>query len=777
MPHSSRSSPSFFARLSAALRSGQLLEEKNRLEAFLASVPGAYCGFDRDGGIAWNETFAETLGVEKIGRPADIAAAFEPEDAAILEGQINSLRDSGISFHKVLTLKGGQKWFRLSGRRGNTLDEDDFFDVLWLEDVTRDVLEREKLKTRHERTRRELKATQDACDATPFPVWLRREDMSLSWCNKSYAQAVGTTPAEVIARQIELEPMTPEKGDIKAKTRFSPKDMAQQTQEDGKLQSRSGHMVASGKRRLYLFQELPIDRRSGTMGMALDLTREEELKDELSRYVTAQNDLLEQLRTAIAVFNAEQQLEFYNSAFSQLWQVEEQYLNTNPKLGDLMEKLREQRSLPEQADFRSFKKSWINMFTSLLKPYEEMLYLPNESVLRMLVTPHPHGGLMMTFEDVTSRLQLESSYNTLIAVQRETLDNLGEGVTVFGSDGRLRLWNPSFGEIWQITPEALEGEPHITQLVDKMKPCFTPEFWPQYFDQLIALGLTREEQAGRLSLVDDRHIDYTTLPLADGGVLVTFTDMTDTVQVENALREKNIALEAAERLKLDFLANVSYQLRTPLNSIMGFTEMLSGEYIGELNEQQKDYTTNITEASERLLSLINDILDLSTIEAGFLELEQEPVKVHDLLQGLSRLVRDWARQKKIDIILDCPKNIGALTADERRLKQVLLNLLRNAIAFTSDDGSGIIRLSAEKDGPRIAISVKDNGVGIPSEDQERIFEPFERGLYLNEADSSSARGAGLGLSIVRNIIELHGGSVELSSVPHEGTEVTLYLPV
>ncbi|MCB9964860.1 MAG: HAMP domain-containing histidine kinase [Rhodospirillales bacterium] len=217
-------------------------------------------------------------------------------------------------------------------------------------------------------------------------------------------------------------------------------------------------------------------------------------------------------------------------------------------------------------------------------------------------------------------------------------------------------------------------------------------------------------------------------------------------------------------------------MRTPLNSIMGFTEMLAGEFFGPLNEQQKEYTSDITEASERLLSLINDILDLSTMEAGYLELHKEPVDVYDLLRDLTKLVQGWARQRKIDIHLECAQDIGRFPADTGRLKQILLNLIRNAIAFTPDDGAGMISVIAERDGSRILMTVKDNGIGIPKEEQERIFEPFERTPVSMDAPPSIYRGAGLGLSIVKNITELHNGSVHLESEPHVGTEITLIFP-
>ncbi|MBU0800722.1 MAG: PAS domain-containing sensor histidine kinase, partial [Alphaproteobacteria bacterium] len=457
-----------------------------------------------------------------------------------------------------------------------------------------------------------------------------------------------------------------------------------------------------------------------------------------------------------------------NSAFAQLWLLEDQYLNAAPKLGDLMEKLRENRRLPEQADFRKFKQSWLNMFTALINPHEDMLYLPNGRALRMLTVPHPMGGLMMTFEDVTSRLELESSYNTLIAVQKETLDNLTEGVAVYGGDGRLKLWNPAFARLWGLHPEDLADQPHINRIVEKMKGKFPAEVWEHRRAELIAHSIDRRTRDGRIEYLGDRLIAYSTVPLPDGGVLVTHVDVTDTARVENALREKNAALQAAERLKLDFIANVSYQLRTPLNAIMGFTEILGNEYFGPLNARQKEYTVGMSDASDRLLTLINNILDLSSIEAGYMELETADVDVCAMLNGLTDLTCEWARKEKIEVKLDCPADIGTINADEPRLKQVMLNLIRNAMAFTP--AGGTITVTANRSPEKLQLIVSDTGSGIAAHDQERIFEPFER------AQAGGSRGAGLGLTLVKNIIEMHKGTVALQSAAGLGTTVTITLP-
>jgi signal transduction histidine kinase len=306
-----------------------------------------------------------------------------------------------------------------------------------------------------------------------------------------------------------------------------------------------------------------------------------------------------------------------------------------------------------------------------------------------------------------------------------------------------------------------------------MKLRFAPEAAEENRKALIAQTIDRRFGEGQLAAGDGTLIAYSTVPLPDGGTLVTHVDVTDKVRVENALREKNAALETAEQLKIDFLANVSYQLRTPLNAIMGFAEILGKEYFGPLNLRQKEYSGGIEEAGHRLISLIDDILDLSTIEAGYLELSRDTVAISDTLGDIYLLTREWARKEGINVKLDRADDMGTIIADERRIKQVLLNLVRNAITFTPQGGE--ITLLARFDGEGLALGVADTGPGIPAEAQKRVFEPFER-VHDETGVGPARRGAGLGLTLVKNIVELHGGHVELESEVGKGTLVTIHLP-
>lgn len=765
---------SFFGALFKGGEQTRLHAEKARLEAFLAAFPGAYCGWSPDGSVAYSQSFCDIIGLERISGITDITGKLSPGDAAALEGLFERLQENGSSF--IINAKNHkeEKTFKIAGSQGRAPNGDERFDVLWLEDITAQLEAQEEFMRGSSARDRELETLKLAMDSFPRPLWLRNRFQALTWCNATYADFLERSREDVLEQQKEIFGQVRKRSDKKTDELPPGKELAALAlKEKNPLETRI-HNTIKGERILMRISEIPLPGFDMTLGIAYNITREEELETRLKRYQSSNNELLGQLRSAVAIYGADEKLEFYNAAFSQLWSLEDQWLNTRPKLGDIMEKLRETRRLPEQADFRRFKQSWLDMFTRLIEPYEDMLHLPDGTALRTLIIPHSMGGLMMTFEDVTSRLELESSYNTLIAVQKETLDNLAEAVAVYGGNGRLRLWNPSFGRLWGLHPEDLEGEPHITIVVEKMKPFFHKEEWKERQEELVAKGLDRLMHEGRLVRADNTLVDFITVPLPDGGVLITYTDVTDTVRVENALREKNAALEAAERLKLDFLANVSYQLRTPLNAIMGFNEILDQEYFGALNERQKQYTRDMRTASGRLLDLINDILDLSTLEAGYMTLQRGDVKIAPMLEGVLSLVSEWARKEKLEVELKVPKNIGSITVDERRLQQAVINLIRNAIAFTPSGGTITLEAARAKDGVRIIVS--DTGIGIAEADRARIFEPFERAQSGSREARLSKSGAGLGLSLVKNIIALHGGTVELESEPGKGTSVTLLLP-
>ncbi len=601
-----------------------------------------------------------------------------------------------------------------------------------------------------------------AIDLLPIPVWRRGPDLRLVDCNQAYVRAIESDRVSVLeGKRVLGGASLAEQG----------RALAALARAARTPQSEAHHVVIAGARRLIEFTEAALPD-GGSVGIALDMTEREETQAELQRLLKAHGEVLENLTTAIAIYGSDTRLRFFNTAFAKLWKLDEAWLRSEPDFGSVLELLRERRRLPEYADFRAFKLQRLRLFTTLLEPLEELTYIPDGTTLRSRITPHPLGGLFFTYEDVTDNLVLERSYNTLIAVQRETLDNLYEGVAVVGGDGRLKLTNPAYARIWHLPTDSLAAEPHISEIVEQSKGFFDyGDDWSGYKDRIIARLTERAPRTGRLARTDGSVLDYASVPLPDGAILLSYIDVTDSIRVERALRERAEALETADRLKSEFISNVSYELRTPLNTIIGFAEILANQYFGELNARQMEYCRGIIGSSERLLTIINDILDLASIEAGRMTLDREPVEPKALLDTVAGIMNEWARSQNLRLNVDCPPDLGVLQVDERRLKQALCNLVSNAIKFTPPGGE--ITIAGRVENGTVMFSVSDTGIGIAAEDQERVFKEFERA----RRPESRRAGAGLGLSLVKRIVELHGGQVTMESVPNRGTTVICTLPV
>jgi signal transduction histidine kinase len=596
-------------------------------------------------------------------------------------------------------------------------------------------------------------------DRLPLAVWRRAHDLTLEYANRAYRDAANGNGADGALPEL-----------FAGAFGRGGRALAARALEKNAAMRETRHVVIDGRRRLIEVHEAPAGK-GGVAGFAVDRTEIETLQAELARHVAGHEDVLHALDTAIAIYGSDQRLQFFNTAFARLWQLEDKFLRTGPALGEVLEAMREQRLLPEMIDFPAFKREQTTLFTSVLEPRVDLLHLPQGSTLKATVAPHPFGGLLMTWEDVTDALVLERSYTTLAAVQRATIDNLHEGVAVIGDNGRLQLSNPEFGRLWNLSDAERAAEPHVSHIVERMRPFLDVNGdWDKRKEELISELTDREPQHGRTDRADGSVLKYATMPLPDGAVLLSYLDITDSIRAERALMERNAALEAADRLKSEFIANVSYELRTPLNTIIGFAEILKGLYFGALNDRQVEYAGGILDSGHALLGLINNILDLATIEAGYMTLELEPVDLHEMTAAVLLLVRERARNKKIAVEFDCPRDLGAIVLDERRLKQALFNVLSNAVKFTGNGGA--ITVSVRRKDDYVIITVTDTGIGISDEDRERIFRRFERG----STPESRRSGVGLGLSLVKSFVELHGGTVELDSEPGVGTKVTLSLP-
>ncbi|RXA17437.1 PAS domain-containing protein [Methanosarcina sp. MSH10X1] len=294
--------------------------------------------------------------------------------------------------------------------------------------------------------------------------------------------------------------------------------------------------------------------------------------------------------------------------------------------------------------------------------------------------------------------------------------------------------------------------------------------------QLEQIFVTGNKRSGEFTSIDGRVWFVQAIPVTEEGgkiigVLETFRDITERKAAERLLQEKQIA-EAANHTKSEFLANMSHELRTPLNSIIGFSDLLYEQIYGELNEKQLKSVGNISKSGKHLLSLINNILDLSKVEAGKLELSYKQFELASKLSMIKNLVSPIADRKNIQIEIDTDSDLSTICADESRFVQVMYNLVDNAIKFSYENGN--VKIGARKKGDMVEITIRDMGIGIKSEDQGKLFKPFSQ---VDSFLSKKFQGTGLGLSLVKQIVQLHGGYVWFNSNPGEGSTFAFAIPI
>ena len=672
---------------------------------------------------------------------------LEAATAQRLQQSVGRLRGEGRGFVMTLTTRAGRP-IEAEGRAVGGRA------ILRLRDVSGIERELVDLAGRHDRLTGDLETMKALLDLMPAPAWARGVDGRLIFVNAAYARAVDAKDSmEAVAREMELL-------DSSVRGNLS---RARQT---GKPYTARLAAIAAGSRRMFDVVDAPT--ANGSAGIAIDASEVETMRAEVARMNEAHRRVLDQLATGVAIFNAERKLIFYNTAFRAMFELDAGLLDQTPSDSSVLDALRASRKLPEEQDFRQWRNQLHEAYRAV-EPKEHLWHLPDGRTLRVVTAPNPEGGVTYLYDDVTERLDLHRRYDALIKVQSETLDYLAEAVAVFGSDGRVRLHNPAFQRMWKLGTEALDQHPHIEAVTAWCQALHDDNaVWRALRAAVTAID-EREPIRTRIERRDGTVIDLATMPLPDGATLVTFQDVTDTVNVERVLRERNEALVAADSLKIEFVHHVSYELRSPLTNIIGFAHFLGDPSFGPLTEKQHEYLGYLTSSTNALLALINNILDLATIDAGAMTLNLGEVDIRASMEAAAEGVQDRLVKDNLKLDIRAAAGIGSFTADERRLRQILFNLLSNAVGFSPPGAT--VALSAERQPDAVVFTVTDHGPGIPPERRDKVFDWFE-----TNSMGSPHRGTGLGLSLVRSFVELHGGTVTIDSIVGKGTAVTCVFP-
>ena len=708
----------------------------------------------RDLGLQAHPTKLAELSANEAGIEKDDLAglAADIEIAQASAGRVSrTVRANGAS--RVFDVRGGPA---PAGEPPGTL-------LLWFFDTSAGEEEKAKLSLRLRQTESALGSLTHLIEAAPFPMWYRGPDLKLGLVNSAFVHAVeGRDAADVIDRGAEL---------IDAQGEDSATASAREAQENGRIVSKMQPAIIHGERRMLRVVNVPLST-GAVAGFAVDVQDLEDARADLARHIDSQRELADRMTAGTAQFDADRLLSFFNRPFAVMTQLDADWLSEGPEFDRVIERMRDEQRLPETRDFPAWKEERRAWFTSADEVIEEEWMLANGDHIRVVAQPLPDGGLRLFLEDRTEQLRLASARDTLLRVRAATFDNLYEAISVFASDGRLYLWNRRFLEDWELDEEWLATHPRVDELVPAMaRKLVNPTAAAQIREMVRQTTNERQSASGRISMTDGRHFQFAAVPLPDGNALFTMVDVTDSTRIEAALRERATALEEADRVKTDFVANMSYELRTPLTSIGGFAELLGGGYAGELTPKARDYVSAILESVERLSKLINDVLDLTTGDMRGVALEKERVDIAGLCRAAVETAKPRAAEKGQKLDVEISPSAGHVFGDARRLRESIEHVLQNAIAYT--DRKGRISLTADGDKKQAVIRIRDNGSGIGEEDLPRVFNRFDR---VAEAGVRGEAALGLGLPLTRQFIEAHGGTVELESKKREGTVVILTIP-
>jgi signal transduction histidine kinase len=583
-----------------------------------------------------------------------------------------------------------------------------------------------------------------------FPAWRTDSQGALLWANGAYLQAVEALDLEdARARDLALDP----------KARADARAAAM-----GRGSTQTRVITIDGKRRTLRINLFPAPE--GAAGVGFDVTEEVESRDTLMREAKAHGETLNHLTDAVVVFDSTRRLITHNSAFTALWRLDEAWLDDRPSHSEWLDRMRQSARIAATRDFQLWKARELSYYQEAGLIPDETWTLPDGRILRVARQRQPSGGLLMLFEDISDKMALQARYKTMIEVQRATLDKLGEAVAVFTADGKLSLANAAFARIWDIDNSFLEARPEFDLLVEQARHIYgDSQFWKDLKARISDPSpQARQENQGEFICANGTNLTWLTRPLPDGATLAAFADVSATRRFETVLRDKAAAFQDADRLKTEFVRNVSYQLRTPLTTIGGYTELLATGVSGPLNAAQSDYLSAIGSASSQLEKLIENILDLAMIDAGQMSLDLGDVNLADAINVTAEIARTNSSEKQVNVVADCDPSAGIIRADNARIRQILFNLVSNALRVT---GKGdMITIGAKRFEDTVRIWVSDTGPGIDTKRQASAFEGFGDG----------DRRAGVSLALVKRFVELHGGWVALSSPGTTGVTVSCYLP-
>ncbi len=754
-------------------RAEQLEHAVDRADTLLAAHPGVLFAWEEDtsgGPSGWGSPamYGAPASIASLLRFAEAHSGDAPLEARVLDGMADydatDAAGETTTLRKALTrlnADGAPFSLVIHGPGGRTLEVDGrpagSRIALWVADPNLKVSEYLSTAGRADEAGKRIfddpAAFQDLLERMPLPAWRYSSGMKLIWANAAFLNVVeASNLRDAQVRDLALDERS--------------KEQARRSIEEGVV-GESREITAVGAQRLVDILTFPIS--GGVAGVAVDMTPLARQRNQARDASDWRGSALNRVADAVAIFSPDRELVFHNAAFARLFDLNQDWLKRAPTHGDLLDRLHEEGKTPMTADYAAWRAGEMAMYARGEEPLPDGVWELGESVrLRVVRVRHPAGGGVVVFRDETELYRLKTDLKTRMSVQLATLDKLGDALAVFGNDGRCQLQNAAFSTLWELPDRLTEDGAAFGDIMESSLPLFADrQSWLRMKARITNISEdVRKEVTEYIERTDGKILRLVSRPLPDGATALSFTDVTADRHLEQALRERNDALQSVEKVQSDFVGHVSYQLRAPLQTIMGYAELLKMTLDPEANPRESDQADIIARASGELNKLVDNILDVAAITSNAVDMEWADVPLADALQDAIQLVQTKAEDTRIKLVVDCPLDIGAIRADARRLKQVVYNLLVNAVRHTPPGGQVIV--GARRDRGGVVVWVADDGAGIPADQRAHIFDPFTSGDH---------GGAGLGLTLVKAFVNLHGGWVDVESEEGEGTRVTCHFPV
>ena len=753
-------------------RAKALKTSLKRMQTLLDVAPALPLLVRVDGRIEAPDKLARLLGLAAIPKYlSELAPAasggqgggLSSDQVEQLWSRVQATQKSAAPFRIAINLPGSQRSLVFQGTLADPHVSPGCAALVWVFDFTDNHAEMVRLRAAAARATGDFAALVGLIEAAPMPMWFRSSDLTLQLVNQAYVDAVGApNAAEVVQNQIEL--LEPEDG-------HSPAEIARASLQSQNKSERTVAATIHGARRTLRVSDLPLGQE-GVAGYAIDIEEQQQVAREFRAFRDAQRAILDQLSVGVAQFDPEERLTFANRPFRRLFSLTDDSIEAGTPFERFLAEARERGRTPEVRDFPEWRRERAAWFGASATQ-EEAWPLPGGTHLRVVAQPMPDGGLVLITEDRTESLALSAVRDTLLRTRTATLDSLFEALAIFAPDGSVQLWNRSFAGTWGLTPELLDQHPSADELLSAIgRNLVRPDEAGLIGAAVRAATLDRREKGGQVELADGRTLRFAGIPFPDGNGMLTVLDITASQKAEQALRERAEALEEADAVKARFLANMSYEFRTPLTTIGGYAELLKSGVASD-PEQAGEYVDAILSAVERLTEQVENVLDLSQSEAGLLPIRKERV---DLLDFLTTLVRE--REQAIiaaGLSLDLKGRRGrVIEADPRQMGRAIGNLLDNAISGTPDGGRIQIELRRAPEGSDggVEIVIADNGRGMTAQEIARVQGGgLKAGKY-----GAPERRTGLGIPLARQLIEAHDGTLEMTSRKGAGTTATIRLP-